>query len=505
MEQATASTRHQHPRSNFTRLRRALEIAGDDGAGLSGRDVGWVRRALANTITRHGTPGSETRAAVRTAQAEAAGRPTHAVLAHVVAGRLDRFPADGGLPALDTVVGDTTGEEAPAIGNGVAVPAPVVRAVSRALEAPVEELIDRGVISSGEVLARVLPQVTAQYVSASIDDAVIAGLYARTYAAFRCRRSLLLLGLEHQVRFEELPWVTSLSGFRARGRSAHVARQALQRAVLLALDAFPERILPNPLVREFGALATAGDVRLDLVEEVAADIFTGTFTTKWRTAAQVASECLQDSLYARYYDLPGPEFWASGSGSNGWTHVQRRWSREAVDFTVLCSTRAAEAGRDGRSWSVAANGAVLEQSQILTTHNLAVLTVGLDLQTVLRERAPELAERVLTWVFHTHAHLPGRQHAASAAIRRISYAWRQAIYLLSFCDDEFRRVTVRRLLEATSTGTAVELRPVVDGLAHVVAGGRFHAAGVADGGAGRRLLGWSVGEHWLLASIAARD
>jgi hypothetical protein len=505
VDQATASSRHQHPKSNFTRLRRALESAGDDGAGLSGRDVGWVRRALANTVTRHGAPGSEARAALRAVQAVIAGRPTHAALAHVVAGRLDRFPADGGLPALDPVVGDITDAEAPAIGDGVAVPASVVRTVSRALEAPVEELIERGVIGSGEVLARVLPQVTAQYVSASIDDAVIAGLYARTYTAFRRRRSLLLLNLEHQVRFEELPWVAALSGFRAPGRSPQAARQALHRAVLMALDSFPERILPNPLVREFGALATAADVRLALVEEVAADIFMGTFTTKWRTAAKVASESLQGSLYARYYDLPDPEFWSSTPEPNGWARrLQRRWGKEtAADFTALCNTRAAEAGRDGHSWSVSANGAVLEQSQILTTHNLAVLTVGLDLQSALRERAPELAERVLTWVLQTHAHLPKQHHAALQTVKNVSYAWRQAIYLLSFCDDGSQKAAVRRLIEATANGTAGRLRPVVDGLAHVLAGGSFNTDGIADGGTGRRLLGWSVGEHWLLGTVAA--
>ena len=498
---ATASTRHQHPKSNFTRLRSALESAGDDGVGLSGRDAGWVRRALANTVTRHGAPGSEPRAALRAVQAVIAGRPTHAALAHVVAGRLDRFPADSGLPDLDPVVEDVTDEEVPAAGDGEVVPASVVRTVSLALEAPVEELVERGVIGSGEVLARVLPQVTAQYVSASIDDTVIAGLHARTYTAFRRRRSLLLLNLEHQVRFEELPWVAALSGFRLQGRSTAPAREALDRAVLLALDSFPERILPNPLVRELGALATAADVRLALVEEVAADIFMGTFTTKWRTAAKVASESLQGSVYARYYDLPRPEFWSSTPEATGWARrVQRRWGKQtAEDFTALCRTRAAEAGRSGHSRSVAANGAVLEQSQILTTHNLAVLTVGLDLESALRERAPELVEQVLAWVLQTHAHLPKQHHAALQTVKNISYAWRQAIYLLSFCDAQSQEAAVRRLREATAAGTAGELRPVVEGLAHVLAGGHFDSAGVADGGGGRRLLGWSVGEHWLLA------
>ena len=256
------------------------------------------------------------------------------------------------------------------------------------------------------------------------------------------------------MRFEELPWIAALSVFRVQGRSTVAAREALHRAVLLALDSFPERILPNPLVREVGALATAADVRLALVEEVAADIFMGTFTTKWRTAAKVASESLQGSLYARYYDLPGPEFWSSTPEANGWARrLQRRWGKAtAADFTALCSTRAAEAGRDGHSWSVGGNGALLEQSQILTTHNLAVLTVGLDLEGALRERALGLADRALAWVLQTHAHLPSQHHAALQAVKNISYAWRQAIFLLSFCDDEAQTAAVRRLLDVAAGG-----------------------------------------------------
>jgi hypothetical protein len=37
---------------------------------------------------------------------------------------------------------------------------------------------------------------------------------------------------------------------------------------------------------------------------------------------------------------------------------------------------------------------------------------------------------------------------------------------------------------------------VLDGLGHVLAGGTFDDAGV--GGNGRRLLGWTVGRHWML-------
>lgn len=105
-------------------------------------------------------------------------------------------------------------------------------------------------------------------------------------------------------------------------------------------------------------------------------------------------------------------------------------------------------------------------------------------------------------MLQTHAHLPNSHHAALLAIKNVSYAWRQAVYLLSFCDEESQTAAVSRLLEATATGTARQSRPVVDGLAHVLAGGRFSSAGIADGGTGRRLLGWSLGEHWLLTPVA---
>ncbi|WP_254896689.1 hypothetical protein [Amycolatopsis sp. Hca4] len=289
-----ASTSHRQPKSNFARLYRALTLCQFASARLTGRDVGWIRRALANTITRHGEPGSERRAALRSVQAAVAARPTHAELAAVLAGRLDAYPGDGGLPALDPVVEPAD-----------AVPPHLVAKVTRALEAPVEELVERGVITSGDVLAVVLPQLTAQLMAANLEDERLAVLYAQTYAAFRRRRGLLLLDLEHQVRLEELPWIRALEPFRARRPDvAGAARQTLTQTVLLALGAFPQAILPNTLLRELGALAKQAGVPMPLLEELAADIFVGTFTEKWRAAAATASRVMAGTLYARYYDLP---------------------------------------------------------------------------------------------------------------------------------------------------------------------------------------------------------
>ncbi|WP_328456855.1 hypothetical protein [Amycolatopsis sp. NBC_00438] len=482
----TASTAHTHPKSNFARLHRALLACEHDSAELTGRDVGWIRRALANTVTKHGAPGSEARAAVRAVQAAVAARPTYAELAAALAGRLDHYPADGGLPEVEEVTGEA--------------PAHLAAKVVRAWEAPIEELVARDVITSADVLATVLPQITAQLLAANLEDDRLAALYAQTYAAFRRRRGLLLLDLEHQVRIEELPWIRALEPLRAhRPDAARAARHTLTQTVLLALGSWPQAILPNTLIRELGALAKQAGTPMPLVEEVAADIFTGTFTAKWRAAAEIAGGALAGTLYARYYDLPAT-----------WPAAPRpRWSRAfgkqtADDFAAVCVARAEEARPKRGFGSVAANGTVLEQSQILTTQNLAVLVDTLALRPRLRASAPELADGVFTWVVRRLAMRVDNHHAALQTVKNAAYAWRQALFFLSFCDEPAQRAAVDRLGEQVArAGLEDRFGPAVAGLAQVVAGGRFTESGTTADGAGRRFLGWTTGTHWCLPERAA--
>jgi len=84
-----------------------------------------------------------------------------------------------------------------------------------------------------------------------------------------------------------------------------------------------------------------------------------------------------------------------------------------------------------------------------------------------------------------------------------AYAWRQAIYFLSLCPPPVQAGALARLRSqvqaAGDEDFQARFRPVIDGLAHVVAGGRFDADGSApDPGGGRRFLGWTAGRHWIL-------
>lgn len=182
---------------------------------------------------------------------------------------------------------------------------------------------------------------------------------------------------------------------------------------------------------------------------------------------------------------------------------KRVWGKKtADDFADLCASRAKEAHVSApRPYiDVAANGAVLEQSQILTTHNLAVLVERLRLRDQVGALAPDLADRTLAWTVSRQSQPIRERFAALQMVKNCAYAWRQAIFFLSLCDQATQHAAVARLRDSVAdAGLDARLGPAVDGLAHVVSGGRFNVSGKVEGARGRRFLGWSVGPHWLLA------
>lgn len=119
---------------------------------------------------------------------------------------------------------------------------------------------------------------------------------------------------------------------------------------------------------------------------------------------------------------------------------------------------------------------VLEQIQILTTQNLAQLVDALGLAPRLRELGPGLADRSFDWLVRRMAMPIPHGHAALHVVKNAAYAWRQAIFYLSFADVATQRECVARLAERASA--VLRLAPAVEGLARVVDGG---TPGLDDG------------------------
>lgn len=429
-------------------------------------------------LARRGRPGSPEHAALRLAQAREAAAPTHYRLARIILARVAALDPDVGISDVEAITAPVTEEEAGshAVPPGTPIPEPIQRVVRRATAGRVDDLVDAGVLPSAEVLVELVPQLAAETSAAAYPDPALRTLMAATYRAFRNRRSLLLLNLEHQVRLTELPWVRALRPYRQAGDETRgEAHATLRRLGGLALAGYPATLLPNPLVRELAALSREADTDLPWVEELAADIFMGRFSPKFAHAARLAGELLAGSVYARYYDVDYPALPTSSEA-----------------FDELCRSRAGDSRGYG---TVAANGKVIEQAQILTTHNLATLAHAVGVTPA--DGWATAARRTFATAVRLTGQIDGNPRPLPT-IKDIAYAWRQLIFFLSLPDAGDPRALIDQFhadLAAARETVRVRLSPAVIGLGYVVAGSRFTDERTPAGG--RRLLGWTTGHHWM--------
>ncbi|MFJ1808883.1 MULTISPECIES: hypothetical protein [unclassified Streptomyces] len=493
--------KHRKPKENLAILRGALEetVAGRE---LDARRLGLLRHAVTSMVRRRGLPGSAELTALRGAQAVQAALPSHHALAQLVLRRLSVLDQQAGVAEVAPLVAPVSEEEARETGlpSGAAVPAGVRRPVEAALSAPLSTLVERGVVPSAEVLAELVPQLVATTTAQAYPDPALRTLAAANHRAFAGRRSLLLLNLQRQVRAEELPWVRAVAGQGTNTEAGTVSALALRQLGELAVQAFPGTILPNPLISELSVLARRAELDAPLVEELAADIFMGTFTPKFLAAARIAAELLGGgSLYERYYAIDYRAVRNMAIAETAGAAPSDQWSRAArtsPGFAKLCAERAeATSSRSPHGGgSVAANGKVIEQAQILTTHNLATLVRRAGIAPAAGW--PDLARRC----FVTVCRLTGRVHGDPRPLRTIkdvAYAWRQMVFHLSLCTPGERARTLAWLSEELTRHpghVAGRLAPALTGLRQVAEGGR------ADEGTGRLLLGWTTDEHWLKAN-----
>jgi len=484
-KKAKHGSRHLHPRSNFQRMATVLESA-KRLKGLHRRRAGRVRLALANTITKHGLPGDTLRTELRAAQLGVARRPLHADIRRFAADRLKTLPQAGGIDSLEAACADVSDAEAGRLPAGTPMSPAVWRKAERALVAPMGTLIERGIIGAAEVLAEVLPQVTSQIGAAGLADPTLRDLYAANYMAFRRRRSLLLLNLESQVRVSELPWVAAVEPQRLSDQSTQqLARETLEEVVFTALTAFPQTILPNPLVSELALLVAQAKLNLPLVEELAADIFMGTFVAKWSRSAALALDRMEGTAYARYYNLPEPSALPAPRG-NG----------PQKAFAALCARRLP---KDEGSW-ITRNGATIEQSMILTTHNVAPLLTQLELEERLRPAIPDAVRSTFRWISDALSGPVAHRRAALLITKNSAYALRQALCLMAFVPVWQQIELAAAFLQmAATSGRPHLVHPIALGVKDAVDGEYFMKGRSPNGG--QRLLGWALDGHWVVGGL----
>jgi hypothetical protein len=483
-------------KSSLAQLRGYLQCATQSPASLTSFDIGRIRSLLGRYVAKRDLPNSARCGQIREQQRQQVGGSTHYDIARQLITRLQRFPADTGLDSLDSVAQPFSSEEAAqTITPGTTVPKSLMRKVERCLDETLEFLVQKGIITSGETLARVLPQMSSNLQATGFADPALRHLYAGIYRAFRRRRSLLLLNLEKQVQIEELPWVAAIDRNRSRELpSAKLSRQALEDISALTISAFPQTIIPNKLLQEFQALAKIAGLDLPLVEEVAADIFMGRFSRKYLDAAKCAGRLLNGTLYARYYDIDYEVL----AGITMPETKSTLFGRKHHDpLLLICESRA---GVSYGSWDAAVNGMLVEQQQILTTQNLAVLFAEFNFSATLGDQLQGLSRHCFSWVCQRLQMKTDKSHARLIQLKAAAYAWRQMIFFLSVRPDTELKsflLWAEKYLGDQAQDFQLRFAPAHRGLV-------LSASGQAMDSRARRFLGWSKAKHWMLHEHGSR-
>ncbi len=324
-------------------------------------------------------------------------------------------------------------------------------------------------------------------------------LSVATYRAFRQRRSLLLLDLESQVRMNELPWVAAVEDQReADAVVADAARQVLIECAAMTLCAFPQAILPNKLIQEFAALGAMAKLDLPFVEEVASDIFMGAFSNKYIRAARQAASLTGSTLYANYYDIDASQLAMLPDQPKS---RRKRFSRPDASsrdaLARLCSQRA-DAGLG--TWRPATNGKIIEQQQILTTQNLALLFGELGLKALLQHRLASMAEECFRWICVRQQMKLRFYHSSLVVIKNTAYAWRQMVFYLAMLDEAEMRFAIERIeahFAVQPSAFRERFLPAIRGLRVAASGAPLTEARQASEGA-QVFIGWTTERHWLL-------
>ncbi len=387
--------------------------------------------------------------------------------------------------------------------KGTIIPSTIQKKVERCLNETIDILVERGLITSGETLAKVLPQLTSGIRAAGIKNPTLHRLYAAIYRAFRCRRSLLLINLEKQVQIEELPWVAAIDQFRDENISTQdIARQTLEEITILAITSFPHVIIPNKLLQELRALVKSAGMDIPLVDELAADIFMGQFSDKFIESAKRAAKLLNGSIYQTYYSIDYNDILKIPIVAK---KIKRKWlwksdGSSTNKFVQLCASRA---GVSLGTWDPATNGMIIEQQQILTTQNLATLILDLNLKDSLHMQLSEMIRQCFIWICDRQQVKVDNWHSKLIIIKNTAYAWRQMIFFLSLIpNSEVGNFLcwADAYLKKQKEDFQNRFRNVLKGLELAAEGFSIDSASARKTDVGQ-FLGWSKSKHWLLGDL----
>lgn len=401
-----------------------------DLKALNGMQVGRLRMMLASWERKRGYPnidtakGQEWQLLQRKISTQLS-QSNVTTFAEEMLVRLDQSDTEIGLY-------DTEAFLKPVLVNGVnrKMPEWIRRLIKKTQMGTLTELIDAGLVSSSESMAKLVPQLVACCIINN--DPTTRLMEYAILMAFSKRRSLLLKNLAHQATVEDLPWMKHLLSARENKNEESTALETLKYVLQMTFKNFPHTILPNKLVQSLQQLVKRAGTYFPLVNELASDIFEGQFSSKFIDAANFAAINMKNTLYEMYFGL---------------TDIYNQLTdSEDEDLINLCE-QSAGVKYCGLNSSNSNNGKLIEQQQIFTTHNLTLLLkFGVDLDWL------NLAQDTWRWIVESMSNVPYELQPRLRLRKNVAYAWRQFIFYMSQLPKE---KCINELKTLTSSGSNV--------------------------------------------------
>ncbi|MEQ4921895.1 hypothetical protein [Proteus hauseri] len=488
---------------DFAKLRMVIEQLSLDESELNPYQAPHIATLLHRHIEKYGQPYSKQCNEKSQKQQYDIQAPLHYTLSRVILNRLADLDINNGFDNKALAIESITDNEANKFNVPLHYPIPnsLVHKTMRSFNTTASQLIEQKLITSSEALGGIIPQITAGLRAGGILDIPLRHLYEKIYRAFKQRRSLLLLDLQHQVQLEELPWIATIDKFREKQISNKIVfTEALNEFLLLNLRYFPQTQLPNPLLQELSSLTSKIDSSIRWSEELAADIFMGMFSRKISNIlVNITNTPLPYSLYSQYYRIDyfqlKQELCDSLIAANKQPDDPYATSRVILKW---CENRA---NLKFGSYSPTINGCILEQFYVLTTHNLSTIFNDLMLAPKLQPFLLDMSKQCLK-IISRNLQAPYRgYHASLIAIKQAAYTWRQLVFYLSYLSPEERQLFIEwayNYIDTQSQYFKTLFMPIWQGLISVINTPDDH--NYDDKPPHLIFYGWSE-KHWMMEHI----
>lgn len=490
-------------KGDFAKLRIAIEQLSLEKNELDLHQAQHIRVLLQRHIEKYGEPNSEKSDKKQKIKQDDVQAPLHYTLSRVILNRLDSLDINNGFDDKEIATEAISESEAKqfSLTEDYPIPSIITYKTMRSFNTTASQLVEQKLITSSEALSNIIPQITAGLRANSLLDIPLRHLYEKNYRAFKQRRSLLLLDLQHQVQLEELPWVAIIDKFRTKQISNKtIFTEVLNEFLLLNFRYFPHTQLPNPLLQELNSLTSQVDPSIKWSEELAADIFMGMFSKKIANIlVKNTDSVLPYSLYSQYYRIDylllKHELLTALSSANTQGGDPYATSRVILKW---CEDRTNE--KFG-SYSPAINGGILEQSYILTTHNLSTIFNSIGLADKLKPFLLDMCKQCLQ-VINRYLQAPYRgYHASLITIKNAAYAWRQCVFYLSYLSQEELQQFIlwaENYIDTQSQYFKTLFMPIWNGLMTVI--NTPNDYNYDDKASHLIFYGWSE-KHWMMKLI----